>query len=150
MAVLTRDPPDSAGRPVPARFATTRWSIVLGTRAPDAAAPDGREALAELCRIYWYPVYAHVRRRGATPHDAEDLTQEFFARLIDRSAFALADPRRGRFRSFLLTALDHFLIDAWSRNRAEKRGGHITLVPLDRVEAEHRFNQPIDPGLAPD
>src|SRR3954463_6396800 len=103
----------------PARFATTRWSIVLHAGRGGPNASTGRDALARLCRTYWFPLYAHVRRRGFSAHDAEDLTQEFFARILARSSIARADPARGRFRSFILTALNHFLADEWDRTRAE-------------------------------
>src|SRR4051812_26788366 len=99
------DPQDPTG---PAGgFATTRWSLILAARAEDA--PAVREALSALCAAYWYPLYAYVRRCGHAPEDALDLTQEFFARLLERDFLAAADPARGRFRSFLLTCCKHFL-----------------------------------------
>src|SRR5688572_25494099 len=103
------DAPSSAGpaesrRPLrqPARFATTRWSVVLHARRAGSQASSAHDALARLCRTYWFPLYAHVRRRGFSAHDAEDLTQEFFTRLLARQSIAQADPARGRFRAFIL------------------------------------------------
>src|SRR3974390_3351918 len=90
-------------------FATTHWSVVLG--AADASAPGAEAALEELCRTYWFPLYTYVRRQGHNSEDAQDLTQEFFARLLERKCLQLADRERGRFRSFLLTSLKHFLIN---------------------------------------
>ena len=90
-------------------FATTHWSVVL--LADHSSSPAASGALEKLCQSYWYPVYAFVRRRGSSPHDAQDLTQEFFSRLLKRNSFADADPAKGRFRSFLLGALKHFLAD---------------------------------------
>jgi len=108
-----------------------------------------RDALATLCQTYWYPLYAYVRQRGCTPHDAQDLTQEFFARLLQRNSLGAVAPGKGKFRSFLLTALNHFLVDEWKKARARKRGGG-QVVSLDAHEAETRFGrEPVD-GLTPD
>ncbi len=118
-------------------FQTTRWSVVLAAqRASDTT--RAREALATLCRDYWYPLYAFVRRRGYPPHDAQDLTQEFFASLLEAKATA-ADPRRGRFRSYLLGALKHFLANDWNRQQAQKRGGGQRLVEWDALDPEARY-----------
>ena len=89
------------------RFTTTHWSLVLAAAGTEETC--GREALARLCEVYWYPLYAYVRRRGYSPEDAQDLTQEFFARLLERHRLGAADPQRGRFRSFLLTSMKNFL-----------------------------------------
>lgn len=137
---------DSAPRP-PARFATTRWSVVLHA---GRSGPGAHDALSRLCRTYWFPLYAHARRRGLSAHDAEDMTQEFFARLLAREAIARADPARGRFRTFILTALDRFLTDEWHRARAAKRGGSSERISLDLSGAEDRFLQIADPGASPD
>jgi RNA polymerase sigma-70 factor (ECF subfamily) len=118
-----------------ASFHTTHWSVVLA--AGDAASERARTALEQLCRAYWYPVYAYVRRCGHRPHDAEDFTQEFFCRLLDRQYLAQADPRRGRFRSFLLVAVKHFLANEWDRRQAVKRGGRVTFVALDQLSPDH-------------
>src|SRR5208283_970105 len=122
-------PPSSeAGQPH-ATFVTTHWSVVLTARRSDTT--RAQAALARLCQTYWYPLYAYIRRRGYSPHDAEDLTQEFFARLLEHNWIARADARKGRFRSFLLTALKRFLADQWDKARAQKRGGGRQPVPLD-------------------
>src|SRR6185295_17907583 len=101
--------------PAQSYFATTHWSVVLAAR--DAASPLAEAALAELCRTYWYPLYAFVRRKGHGPHDAQDLTQSFFARLLEKNYVAQADRERGRFRTYLLAALTHFLADEWDKGR---------------------------------
>src|SRR5688572_3415792 len=146
MPAALHDPRSSSnsGTPGPAprrlaQFATTRWSVVVlaGKRASDT--PDAAEALARLCRTYWFPLYAHVRRRGFSAADAEDLTQEFFARLLARDSFAHANPQRGRFRTFILTSLDNFLADEWARTHALKRGGGRHVIPLDVASAEDRL-----------
>ena len=129
-------------------FATTHWSVVLTAGRHDTA--RGHEALARLCQSYWYPLYAHARRRGLSPHDAQDLTQEFFAQLLERQSFAAADPSRGRFRSFLLTAMNHFLVTEWKKARAQKRGGGEALLSLDLAAAEQRFDLEPSGGEAPD
>src|SRR6185295_16548410 len=136
--------------PRPARFATTRWSIVLQAGRAGDDAVQAHDALARLCRTYWFPLYAHVRRRGVSAHDAEDLTQGFFARLLARDSIAHADPNRGRFRSFILTALNHYLVDEWARDRTAKRGGTHQVFSLDLAEAEQRFVAQADPAAAPD
>ncbi len=124
-------------------FATTRWSIVLAAKHEDS-----QQAMETLCRAYWYPLYAYVRRDGHTAHDAQDLTQEFFARLLEKDWLRAAGPEHGRFRTFLLVAMKRFLINEWHKNASRKRGGHITHVPLDAGDAERRFA--CEPELAPD
>jgi RNA polymerase sigma-70 factor (ECF subfamily) len=119
------------------RFPETRWSIVL--RAGDGAAPASRKALAELSRAYWYPVYAFIRRTGRSAEDSCDLTQGFFTRLLAKNDLAAADPGRGRFRSFLLASVKHYLANAWDRERAEKRGGGEALLSIDAADAEGRY-----------
>lgn len=120
-------------------FATTHWSVVL-TATEEASAAAG-EALEHLCRAYWYPLYAHVRRRGHAADEAQDLTQAFFARLLQRSFLQAVDPNKGRFRAFLLTALDHFLANEWRRARAQKRGCGRLVGSLDEEIAEGRYRQ---------
>ena len=122
------------------QFAATRWTMVLQA-AGGAAQPRAAEAMAELCRVYWYPLYAFIRRRGHESHEAEDLTQEFFARLLTKDYLAAVDPAKGKFRSFLLVALKHFLADQWDRSQAQKRGGGRIIVPLDRVCADTRYGR---------
>ena len=102
-------------------FATTHWSVVLA--AGHSSAPGAQEALETLCRTYWYPLYVYVRGQGQSPHDAQDLTQEFFARLLEKKYLRLADPDRGKFRAFLLKSLKHFLVNEWEKARTQKRGG---------------------------
>lgn len=118
-------------------FQTTHWSNVL--RAGDVDSPVARAALEKLCSGYWYPLYAHARRRGHGPDDAADLTQEFFATLLRRNSLAQVGPEKGRFRTFLLTSLDYFLIDQSARNRATKRGGGALVIQLDALDAEQRL-----------
>jgi RNA polymerase sigma factor (sigma-70 family) len=133
----------SAGRDGPQQFPVTHWSLVLkaGGNDPERA----HAALSSLCQTYWFPLYAHARRRGHDPHEAEDLTQEFFAQLLERRAIAAADPERGRFRSFLLAAMNHFLTNEWHAARAQKRGAGRELLSLDRAAAEERFDlEPAD------
>ena len=123
--------------PDKAAFTTTHWSNVLHAGSGDS--PAGRAALEQLCATYWYPLYAHVRRRGHGPDDAADLTQEFFATLLRRNSLAQVGPEKGRFRTFLLTSLDYFLHDQSACGRAAKRGGGANAVPLDALSAEQRF-----------
>ena len=118
-------------------FATTHWSVVVA--AGDAGSPQAREALERLCQSYWYPLYAYVRRLGRSPHDAQDLTQEFFLQLLEHSYLARADPRKGRFRSFLLVALNHFLTNAWHRAHALKRGGAFSFLSWEQCAPEERY-----------
>lgn len=114
-------------------------------QAGGTESPESTHALETLCRTYWYPLYAYVRRSGHTPHDAEDLTQAFFTRFLERQWVEEADRSRGRFRSFLLSSLKHFLANEWDKARAMKRGGHIKFVPLNADTAETRYQgEPTD------
>ena len=122
-------------------FATTSWSIVL--RAADSDAPETRQALAELCEVYWYPLYAFVRQKGHQRAEAEDLTQAFFAELLEKKRLKSADRQRGRFRTFLLVSLNNFVINRWKQSQAIKRGGGNTPLSLDFERADRRFqNEP--------
>src|SRR5712671_2248655 len=124
------------------QFVTTRWTMVLA--AGHRSSPDSRKALAALCKTYWYPLYAYVRRRGQAAHDAQDLTQEFFARLLEKQKLAGLTRDKGKFRSFLLTAMNHFLVDEWKRAEAQKRGAH-QVISLDAAAAETRYRlEPAD------
>jgi DNA-directed RNA polymerase specialized sigma24 family protein len=124
-------------------FATTRWTIVL--RAAQEDSPEALAALTEVCRGYWYPLYAYVRRQGFDPHTAQDLTQEFFAKLIEKNYLAGADRQRGRFRWFLITAFKCFLANEFDRVRAKKRGGGERPLSLDQMTAEERYaHEPVD------
>ena len=137
-------PPSSETGQRHATFVTTHWSVVLAAQRSDTT--RAQAALARLCQTYWYPLYAYVRRRGYSPPDAQDLTQEFFARLLQQNWLAQADRDRGRFRTFLLAALSHFLANEWDKARAQKRGGAVQLVPLQLDSAETRYGQePADP-----
>ena len=118
-------------------FLTTRWTEVI--QAAQSSAPEGAAALENLCQKYWYPLYAYVRREGICSHDAQDLTQAFFARLLEKNYLAQVDRTRGRFRSFLLASLKHFLANEWDRARARKRGGGAQVISLDEQTAESRY-----------
>src|SRR5688572_10918086 len=121
-----------------ASFATTHWTVVLAAREADA--PEGVKALETLCRTYWYPLYAYVRRSGYDATDAQDLTQEYFARLLQRNYPAQADRTKGKFRSFLLLTLKHFLADEHEKSIAGKRGGGAgNFISLNDPEAEERY-----------
>jgi RNA polymerase sigma factor (sigma-70 family) len=118
-------------------FTTTHWSVVLA--AANEATPEAATALEQLCRTYWYPLYAYVRRRGYSPEDAQDLTQEFFLRLLRKHYLGQIDPDKGKFRSFLLAAINHFLANEWDCAKALKRGGRLEFVSLDQGSAEQRL-----------
>ena len=107
--------------------------------AGHSSVSGAQEALETLCRTYWYPLYVYVRRQGQSPHDAQDLTQEFFARLLEKKYLRLADPDRGKFRAFLLKSLKHFLVNEWEKARTQKRGGGEYVIPLDAEVAESRY-----------
>ncbi len=129
-------------------FATTRWTVVVAAgRKSDTQA---RQALEELCRTYWYPLYAYVRRQGHAKEDAEDLTQTFFARFLEKNYLAGVERERGKFRAFLLASLKHFLANEWDKAQAQKRGGGTELLSLDWQSADERYR--IDPAdrLSPD
>ncbi len=118
-------------------FAATRWTVVLA--AGRGQSPQAEQALEQLCQTYWYPLYAYVRRRGYEAHEAEDLTQGFFARLLAKKDLAGVDRTKGKFRSFLLASLKHFLANEWDKAQAQKRGGGQVILPLDGSEAETRY-----------
>jgi len=124
-------------------FSTTHWSVVLA--AGQDLAPTARAAVERLCCTYWYPLYAYVRRLGYDVEDAEDLTQDFFARLLEKNYLAQVDRQKGRFRSFLLACLRHFVADQQDCARAVKRGGRCTFIPLETQSAEDRYRlEPVD------
>jgi RNA polymerase sigma factor (sigma-70 family) len=135
-------------RPTAQPFAPTRWSVVLA--AGRSASPSAQEALATLCQAYWYPLYAYVRRQGYSPPDAQDLTQEFFARLLEKQYLARIQREGGRFRSFLLTALKRFLANEWDRAKAQKRGGHQAVISFDAGSAETRYRREPAHELTPE
>jgi len=129
-------------------FATTHWSVVL--KAGDNNSPDSAEALEKLCRTYWHPLYAFVRRKGHSPEDAQDLTQEFFAQFLEKNALRHARRERGRFRSFLLTSFQNFLSHEWESARAQKRGGGKRPVVWDEALAERYYDVEAASHLSPD
>jgi RNA polymerase sigma-70 factor (ECF subfamily) len=129
-------------------FATTHWTIVLAAGCGGTPAAD--LALEELCRTYWYPLYAYVRRQGHSKEDAEDLTQAFFARFLEKNYLEGLRSEKGKFRAFLLAALKHFLANEWDKSQRQKRGGGVTPLSLDWQSADTRYQ--IDPAdnLSPD
>jgi RNA polymerase sigma-70 factor (ECF subfamily) len=129
-------------------FVTTHWSVVLA--AKDKSSPDSAAALEALCGAYWYPLYAFVRRQGHPPCDAQDLTQEFFARLLAKDYLSAAAREKGRFRTFLRVALRRFLANEWDRARRLKRGGARAALSLDTAMAEDRYQAEPGGGLPPD
>ena len=148
---MSADSPRSAdgeGFGVGAAFPTTQWSLVVSA---GAGAEEARSALESLCRQYWYPIYHFARRQGRAHHEAEDVTQQFLARLLATNGIGAARPDRGKFRTFLLTALRHFLTDEWRHATAEKRGGGQTAVSIELARAEQRFaEEPAEQGVTPD
>jgi RNA polymerase sigma-70 factor (ECF subfamily) len=133
------------GQPV---FVTTRWSVVLAARDP--ASPDSARALETLCRAYWYPLYAFVRGSGHSPHDAQDLTQSFFAVLLAKDYLRVVTPEKGRFRTFLRMAIKRYLMNEWDKQRSQKRGGGAATVAFDTTLAEQRFQEERSDALGPD
>lgn len=129
-------------------FATTHWSVVI--TAQDRRSQDSMEALETLCRVYWPPLFTYIRRQGYELAEAQDLTQEFFARLLERDYLAHLRHPRGKFRSFLLTFLKHFLSEQRGKARAQKRGGGKVIIPLDTLAPESGGVEPCADGLTPD
>lgn len=133
--------------PLPRTFQTTRWSLVH--RANGDVDEDARAALAALCDSYWYPIYAYIRRSGHSAHDAEDLTQGFFARLLEKDILAAADPAKGKLRTFLLTCVRNYLHNEHARASAERRGAHL-LTSFNQDWAEERYATEPSDDLTPD
>ena len=134
---------EASGRTAVAVFATTHWSVVLS--AADSRSATAQEALEKLCRTYWYPIYAYLRRRGCGEHDAQDLTQGFFAQLLERRSIQSVEREKGKFRSFLLASLNYYVADERDRANAQKRGGGREILSLDVQEAEQRYRlEPVD------
>jgi RNA polymerase sigma-70 factor (ECF subfamily) len=131
-----------------AKFAATSWTDVLA--AQRSGSPEAAVALEKLCQVYWYPLYSYIRRKGHDPHKAQDLNQEFFYRLIKENYLGAVDRRRGKFRSFLLAALNHFLSNQRDHERAAKRGGGQILLSLDDTDAEDRFKLEPSSDLSPE
>jgi RNA polymerase sigma factor (sigma-70 family) len=134
--------------PAQGRFPNTRWSIILslGDSDPGTAA----DALSDLCQAYWFPLYAYARRQGNSHHQAEDLTQAFFCRLLDRDLFAAAQQEKGRLRSFLLTLMKRFMANEWNKDHAQKRGGDQVHISIDQEWAEDRYRYEPADGVTPE
>ena len=137
-----------APRPSNAWFVTTHWSVVLSAREKDSS--QSAAALETLCRTYWCPLYAFVRRQGRAPEDAQDLTQAFFARLLEKDYLKSVAEEKGKFRTFLLVALKRFLANEWDREHAQKRGGFAPVVSINQEVAESRFAAEPSHNLQPD
>ena len=129
-------------------FATTHWTVVLA--AGKKSSPEAQRALEELCRTYWFPLYAYVRRRGHTKENAEDLTQSFFARLLQKNFLENLDGEKGKFRAFLLASLKHFLANEWDKSQAQKRGGGEIHLSLDWQTADTKFQLAAENEPSPD
>ncbi len=129
-------------------FPTTHWSVVL--RAGEAGGPQGVSALEELCRAYWYPLYAFVRRKGYSAEDAQDLVQQFFVQLLRYDVFGKAEPGHGKLRSYLLACLRNFLTVEWQRATAQKRGGGRPVIPISELEAEEHYCRELADEVTPE
>jgi DNA-directed RNA polymerase specialized sigma24 family protein len=145
---LSNADPTRTTEAAPDVFATTRWTVVLAAGQPQA--PQAEVALEELCRTYWYPLYVYVRRQAPTREDAEDLTQAFFARLLEKNYLAGLSSEKGKFRAFLLVALKHFLANERDRARSQKRGGGTAPLSLDWQEADTRYHISLADNSSPD
>lgn len=130
------------------QFASTHWSAVLA--AGESGNPECTQALEELCRTYWYPLYAYLRRRGCEAPDAQDLTQSFLLSLLERKSLRRIGPAKGKFRSFLLAALNHFVADQWDKARAQKRGHGEAPISIDAQAADSRYRSLPSDQLSPD
>jgi RNA polymerase sigma factor (sigma-70 family) len=125
-------------------FATTHWSVVV--HAGDSQSPEAATAMERLCQTYWYPLYVFVRRKGHSHEDASDLTQAFFARFLEKDFLKSVDASLGKFRTFLLTSMTHFLSNEWDKSQAQKRGGGQRLISFDDATAEERYQlEPVEP-----
>jgi RNA polymerase sigma-70 factor (ECF subfamily) len=134
--------------PPPDYFVTTRWTVILA--AGQRSTPQADQALEDLCRTYWYPLYAYVRRQGNSREDAEDLVQGFFVRFLEKNYLEDLASKKGKFRAFLLAALKHFLANERDRLGRQKRGGHVQHVPFDSQNAETRYQSDPADRLSPD
>lgn len=129
-------------------FTTTHWSLVLAVRTPSS--PDYQRALSALCEMYWFPIYAFLRRQGYSTHLAEDYTQGFFMTLVEKKGLSLVDSEQGRFRSYLIGALKHFLSDRYAHEHAQKRGGSHRIFSIDFVDGETRYSRDPAHELSPE
>ncbi len=141
MANSNRDVSENERERKPEDFSATRWSMVF--RAAEDSELKQNKDLDQICRACWYPIYAFVRRQGYSPEDAQDLAQGFFVHVMENNVLSHADPERGRFRSFLLGAVRHFVSNEARKNRAEKRGGRVSFVPVDIDDGEERYEREI-------
>ncbi len=141
-------PADTRSSPGAQVFPATQWTVVLA--AGKNPSPESAQALERLCQSYWLPLYGFVRRNGYSPSDAEDVTQEFFARLLSHEWLGVAEPSKGRFRTFLLTMLSRFMANEWDRAHAQKRGGRVALVSLDTALGEGRYQAEPALSMSPD
>jgi RNA polymerase sigma-70 factor (ECF subfamily) len=148
MVIHESDDPSGASPAGQPLFVTTRWSVVLAAR--DHSSPDSDRALETLCRTYWYPLYAFVRGSGHSPHDAQDLTQSFFAVLLAKDYLQVVEREKGRFRTFLRMALKRYLINEWEKQRSLKRGGGQAVLAFDTALAERRFQNDAQVALGPE
>ena len=145
---MSATPQHSNGGTGAGDFRTTHWSVVL--KAGQRELPEAEAALEKLCRAYWLPLYFFVRRRGYDEHEAKDLTQEFFSRLIAKNYLGAVERERGRFRYFLQTALKNFLANEWNRARRQKRGGDVQTFSLNAAEAEERYQLELQTNVTPE
>jgi RNA polymerase sigma factor (sigma-70 family) len=143
----SRDP-DAPGDTSAATFETTRWSVVLA--AGGRASAQSEQALARLCESYWPPLYSYIRRRGYPADAAQDLTQAFFTRLLEKKTLSAANRDRGKFRCFLLASMKHFLANESDRRKAQKRGGHLQLISFDAAVFEERYVGEASDDLSPE
>jgi len=149
MSLESQEPQKPADVPTTGMgFYTTHWTVILTARAEDG--PAAQEALDKLCSAYWFPLYAFIRRQGCSPHEAEDLTQEFFYRFLERKPLMKLQPEAGKFRSFLLACLKNFLANERERAQAQRRGGGRPIISLDGAEAETRYSLEPTHSLTPD
>lgn len=140
--------PEEAIVPEQGRFPVTRWSLIRGVGAEHSG--EAAAALEELCQLYWLPVYVFIRGRGRSVEEAEDLAQDFFAAVIARRGFEDLSQQRGAFRAFVIAALERFLVDAWRRQSAKKRGGGHRPISIDREEGEERFGRALATAIDPE
>ena len=123
----------------PRGLTTTHWSLITAAQSDDQSQTIARQALEQLCRTYWYPLYVFARNRGYSQEDAQDLTQAFLVRFLETGGFASADKERGRFRSYLLGSLKHFLANDWRKGKTKKRGGDVVILAWDSLDPESRY-----------
>ncbi len=143
LRVSTADNSKVPGCPQPGVFATTHWSMVV--QAGDSQSPESAVAMERLCQSYWYPLYVFVRRKGNSHEDASDLTQAFFAKFLEKSYLRSVDATRGKFRTFLLTSMTHFLSNEWDKTQTQRRGGGARMLSLDEFDADQRYQlEPTD------